>query len=56
MSFAGRVLSNRQPQESSHVHHIPFDEIGAQLFPCNLAIPTPQAFGMASTIDNPSRG
>ena len=26
----------------------PFDGVGAQLCPCNLATPTPQAFGVAS--------
>ena len=37
-----------QPQGGSHVHHQPVDGAGAQLFPCNLATPTPQAFGVAS--------
>ena len=37
-----------QPEEGSHVHHAPVGRIGAQLFPCSIATPTPQAFGVAS--------
>ncbi len=32
----------------SHVHQQPVDGMGAQLFPCNLATVTPQAFTVAS--------
>ncbi len=32
----------------SHVHHVPVDGLGAQLFPCSLAMGTPQSFPMAS--------
>jgi hypothetical protein len=38
-----------RPWESSHVHHQPVDEGGAQLFPGSLATSTPQAFLVAST-------
>ena len=32
----------------SHVHHVPVDRMGAQLFPCSIATGTPQAFPVAS--------
>ncbi len=35
-------------RDGSHVHHEPFDGIGAQLFPCSLATGTPQTFPVAS--------
>jgi hypothetical protein len=35
-------------EDSSHVHHVPVGRIGAQLFSCSLATPTPQPFGVAS--------
>ncbi len=35
-------------EDGSHVHHVPVGRIGAQLFPCSIATPTPQAFGVAS--------
>ena len=34
--------------DGSHVHHIPIDGGGAQLFPCRLAVGTPQSFPVAS--------
>jgi hypothetical protein len=34
-------------EDGSHVHHVPVGRIGAQLFPCSIATPTPQAFGVA---------
>jgi hypothetical protein len=37
-----------QPQDGSHVHRQPIDGGGAQLFPCSLAMSTPQTFLMAS--------
>lgn len=37
-----------QHGDGSHVHHVPVGRIGAQLFPCSIATPTPQAFGVAS--------
>ncbi len=37
-----------QPEDGSHVHHVPVGRIGAQLFPYSIATPTPQAFGVAS--------
>jgi hypothetical protein len=40
-------------KDGSHVHHVPFDGVGAQLFPCNLATVTPQAFTVASKPANP---
>jgi hypothetical protein len=36
------------PGSGSHVHHQPFDGIGAQLFPCSLVTATPQAFTVTS--------
>jgi len=35
-------------QDGSHVHCEPFNGIGAQLCPCNIATATPQTFTMAS--------
>ena len=35
-------------EDGSHVHHVPVDRIGAQLFPCSIAMGTPQTFPMAS--------
>jgi hypothetical protein len=35
-------------EDGSHVHHAPVGRIGAQLFPCSIATPTPQTFGVAS--------
>jgi hypothetical protein len=37
-----------QPQGGSHVHHEPVSGLGAQLCPCSIATPTPQAFSVAS--------
>jgi hypothetical protein len=37
-----------QPQGGSHVHHEPVSGLGAQLCPCSIATPTPQAFDVAS--------
>jgi hypothetical protein len=37
-----------QPQDGSHVHHEPVSGLGAQLCPCSIATPTPQAFSVAS--------
>ncbi len=34
--------------DGSHVHHMPIDGGGVQLFPCSLATSTPQAFLVAS--------
>jgi hypothetical protein len=39
----------RAAPDGSHVHHVPVDRIGVQLFPCSLATGTPQAFPMASS-------
>ncbi len=38
-----------EPGSGSHVHHQPFNGVGAQLFPCSLATVTPQAFTVASS-------
>lgn len=38
----------RAAQDGSHVHRRPIDGGGAQLFPCSLAMSTPQTFLMAS--------
>jgi hypothetical protein len=38
----------RAAREGSHVHYVPVDRIGAQLYPGSIATPTPQAFGVAS--------
>jgi hypothetical protein len=45
-----------RPGDGSHVHHAPVGRIGAQLFPCSIATPTPQAFGVASYPAYVSRG
>jgi hypothetical protein len=37
-----------RPQGGSHVHHVPIDGGGAQLFPGSLAASTPQTFLAAS--------
>lgn len=37
----------------SHVHLVPFDGIGAQLFPCSLVTTTPQTFIVTSVSANP---
>src|SRR4051812_39187809 len=37
-----------RPQDGSHVHRRPIDGDGAQLFPCSLAMSTPQTFLMTS--------
>lgn len=42
------VQQGGRSQGGSHVHHQPVDGVGAQLFPCNLATSTPQAFLVAS--------
>ena len=44
--LVGRVA--QEMPGGSHVHHPPFDGIGAQLFPCSLATATPQLFAVAS--------
>ena len=33
-----------RPRGGSHVHHVPIDGGGAQLFPGSLAVSTPQSF------------
>jgi hypothetical protein len=38
----------RATGEGSHVHYVPVDRIGVQLYPGSIATPTPQAFGVAS--------
>ena len=43
-----RCSDNGRTRLGSHVHHEPFDGGGAQLFPCNFALGTPQAFSKAS--------
>ena len=43
-----RCPDNGRTRLGSHVHHEPFDGGGAQLFPCNFALGTPQAFSKAS--------
>ena len=40
--------SDGQPQSGSHVHCVPVDGGGAQLFPGSLAVSTPQSFLTAS--------
>jgi hypothetical protein len=45
-TLAGR--RGGQPQDGSHVHHEPVSGLGAQLCPCSIATPTPQAFSVAS--------
>ena len=40
--------SDGRPQGGSHVHHVPIDGGGAQLFPGSLAVSTPQTFLTAS--------
>ena len=45
-TLAGRRRG--QPEDGSHVHHAPVGRIGAQLFPCSIATPTPQTFNVAS--------
>ena len=35
-------------RDGSHVHHVPIDGVGAQLFPCSIATSTPQTFLVAS--------
>jgi len=50
-ALAGRRVGG--PDGGSHVHHQPFDGIGAQLFPCSLATTTPQTFIVASGPANP---
>ena len=42
---AGREGDRR---DGSHVHLDPFDGVGAQLCPCNIATVTPQTFAVAS--------
>jgi hypothetical protein len=37
-----------RPRSGSHVHHVPIDGGGAQLFPGSLAASTPQTFLAAS--------
>ena len=52
-------LADRQgggPGSGSHVHHQPFNGVGAQLFPCSLATVTPQAFTVASSLALTSNG
>jgi hypothetical protein len=40
--------SDGRPRSGSHVHHVPIDGGGAQLFPGSLAASTPQTFLAAS--------
>ena len=40
--------SDGRPQGGSHVHHVPIDGGGAQLFPGSIATGTPQTFPVAS--------
>ena len=35
-------------EDGSHVHYVPVDRIGAQLYPYSIAIGTPQTFPMTS--------
>ena len=42
------VRQEGRHRSGSHVHLVPINGIGAQLFPCNLATSTPQAFLVAS--------
>lgn len=49
--LAGR--DNGISDDGSHVHHAPFDGMGAQLFPGGLATTNPQHFIVASGPANP---
>ena len=40
--------AGRDHRDGTHVHREPFDGVGAQLYPCGLATPTPQHFSVAS--------
>ena len=47
---AGQQAADRvgDRRDGSHVHCEPFDRVGAQLCPCDIATTTPQAFIVAS--------
>jgi hypothetical protein len=51
LDLAGR--DNGISDGGSHVHHAPFDGMGAQLFPGGLATTTPQHFIVAFGPANP---
>lgn len=51
-ALAGRRVG--PDQKGSHVHHQPFDGVGAQLCPCDIATTTPQTFTVASLPASPT--